>query len=142
MRHENRIVAFANVMTTDHKHLATIDLMRHFDDAPPGLMDYLFTELMLRLKADGYAAFSLGIAPLSGLESRRGSRWTARLGALVFRHGGHFYNFEGLRNFKDKFDPVWRPCFLVAPPRANILLVATDAAALIAGGVRQALVSD
>ena len=142
VRHENRIVAFANVMTTDHKHLATIDLMRHFDDAPPGLMDYLFTELMLRLKADGYAAFSLGIAPLSGLESRRGSRWTARLGALVFRHGGHFYNFEGLRNFKDKFDPVWRPCFLVAPPRANILLVATDAAALIAGGVRQALVSD
>ena len=139
VRHEGRIVAFANVLTTGQKALATIDLMRHVDDAPPGLMDYLFIELMTHLKAEGYAAFSLGIAPLSGLESRRGSRWTARLGALVYRHGGHFYNFDGLRNFKAKFDPDWQPRFLVAPPRANILVIATDAVALIAGGMRKAV---
>lgn len=135
--HEARIVAFANVLTTEMKETATIDLMRHVDDAPPGLMDYLFTELMLHLKAEGYAKFSLGMAPLAGLEARRGSRWTMKLGALVYRHGGHFYNFDGLRKFKDKFDPVWEPRFLVAPPRANILLIATDAAALIAGGMRK-----
>lgn len=135
--HEGRIVAFANVLTTELKETATIDLMRHVDDAPSGLMDYLFTELTLHLKAEGFARFSLGMAPLAGLETRRGSRWTMKLGALVYRHGGHFYNFDGLRNFKNKFDPVWEPRFLVAPPRANILLVATDAAALIAGGMRK-----
>ena len=139
VRHDARIVAFANVLTTEARKTATIDLMRHVDDAPAGLMDYLFTELMLYLKAEGFAEFSLGMAPLAGLETRRGSRWTMKLGALVYRHGGHFYNFDGLRNFKNKFDPVWEPRFLVAPPRANILLVATDAAALIAGGMRKAV---
>lgn len=137
VRHEGRIVAFANILTTELKETATIDLMRHVDDAPSGLMDYLFTELMLHLKAEGFARFSLGMAPLAGLETRRGSRWTMKLGALVYRHGGHFYNFDGLRNFKNKFDPVWESRFLVAPPRANILLIATDAAALIAGGMRK-----
>jgi phosphatidylglycerol lysyltransferase len=58
---------------------------------------------------------------------------------MVYRHGGHFYNFEGLRAFKDKFDPVWTPAFLVCPQRANILLIAADAAALIAGGVRKVI---
>lgn len=137
VRHGARIVAFANVLTTEAKETATVDLMRHVDDAPAGLMDYLFTELMLHLKAEGFAEFSLGMAPLAGLETRRGSRWTMKLGAFVYRHGGHFYNFDGLRNFKDKFEPVWEPRFLIAPPRANILLIATDAAALIAGGMRK-----
>jgi len=141
VRHGGRIVAFANVLTTEAKKTATIDLMRHVDDAPSGLMDYLFTELMLHLKADGFSEFSLGMAPLSGLENRRGSRWTMKLGALVYRHGGHFYNFDGLRNFKDKFAPVWQPRFLVASPRANILLIAADAAALIAGGMRKVVVA-
>jgi len=139
VRHQDRIVAFANVLATDAKRTATIDLMRHLADAPAGVMEYLFTELMLHLKAEGYGAFSLGMAPLAGLESRRGSRWTLKLGAMVYRHGGHFYNFEGLRAFKDKFDPVWTPAFLVCPQRANILLIAADAAALIAGGVRKVI---
>ena len=137
VRHEGRIVAFANVLTTRLKQTATIDLMRHVSDAPSGLMDFLFTALMLHLKTEGYVAFSLGMAPLAGLETRRGSRWSMKLGALIYRHGGHFYNFDGLRNFKDKFDPDWQPRFLVAPARTNILLVAADATALISGGIRK-----
>jgi len=140
VRHEDRIVAFANILTTDKKETATVDLMRQVGDAPSGLMDFLFTELLLYLKSEGFAEFSLGMAPLAGLETRRGSRWTVKLGSFVYRHGGHFYNFDGLRNFKDKFDPIWQPRFLVAPPRANVLLIATDAATLIAGGMRQAFV--
>ena len=140
VKHEDRIVAFANVLLTEQKQTATIDLMRQVDDAPSGLMEFLFTELMLHMKTEGFTEFSLGMAPLAGLETRRGSRWTMKLGALVYRHGGHFYNFDGLRNFKNKFDPDWQPRFLVAPPRANILLIATDAAALISGGMRKAVV--
>ena len=140
VKHEDRIVAFANVLLTEQKQTATIDLMRQVDDAPSGLMEFLFTELMLHMKTEGFTEFSLGVAPLAGLETRRGSRWTMKLGALVYRHGGHFYNFDGLRKFKNKFDPDWQPRFLVAPPRANILLIATDAAALISGGMRKAVV--
>lgn len=133
VRLEGRMVAFANILATDGKEKATIDLMRHANDAPSGLMEYLFIALMLHLKADGYAEFSLGMAPLSGLETRRGSRWTMKLAGMVYRHGGHFYNFEGLRAFKNKFDPEWRPRYLAAPPQTNILVIAADAAALVSG---------
>jgi lysylphosphatidylglycerol synthetase-like protein (DUF2156 family) len=78
--------------------------------------------------------FSLGNAPLAGLEARRGASLSTRLGALVYRHGRQFYNFEGLRAFKDKFDPDWRPVYVAIPPRANILVVATDVVSLISKG--------
>lgn len=139
-RHNDRMVAFANILMTECRQTVTIDLMRHVDDAPSGLMEYLFIALMLHLKGEGFEDFSLGMAPLSGLEARRGSRWTMKLGAMVYRHGGHFYNFEGLRTFKDKFRPEWHPRFLIAPRRANILAIAADAAALVSGGVQDAKV--
>jgi phosphatidylglycerol lysyltransferase len=134
--YQDRTVAFANLLVTDAKKRATVDLMRHVSDAPAGLMEFLFCELILHLRDAGYERFSMGMAPLAGLEIRRGSRWTTRMGALVYRHGRNFYNFEGLRQFKGKFDPEWRPKYLVVPPRANVLIVAADAAALIGGGLR------
>ena len=47
----------------------SIDLMRHTDEAA-GAMDFLFAEMMLWGASQGYQRFSLGMAPLSGLESR------------------------------------------------------------------------
>lgn len=136
---EGRIVAFANLWLTETREKATIDLMRQVDDAPSGLMDFLFTELMLHFKEEGYREFSLGNAPLSGLDARRGAKLSTRLGAFVYRHGRQFYNFEGLRNFKEKFDPDWRPVYIALPPRANVLGVATDVVSLIGGGLRSTI---
>lgn len=141
VRHEQRIVAFANLWLTEQKHAATIDLMRHLDEAPSGVMEFLFTELLLHFAEEGYAEFSLGNAPLSGLEARRGAALSTRLGAIVYRHGRQFYNFEGLRNFKDKFAPDWRPIYVAIPPRANILAVASDVVRLI-GMVKPQSTSD
>ncbi|NIY79921.1 bifunctional lysylphosphatidylglycerol flippase/synthetase MprF [Celeribacter sp. HF31] len=126
VRHEGKIVAFANLWVTDRKHRASLDLMRHRDSIPNGTMDFLFTSLLLHFKDDGHAEFSLGNAPLSGLEARRGVRMSTHLGAFVYRHGGQFYNFEGLRGFKQKFSPRWEPVYIVVPPRANIMAVAHD----------------
>lgn len=129
-------VAFANVLGTALNDTASIDLMRHGTDAPSGVMEYLFTALMLRMKEDGAAWFSLGMAPLSGLEARRGvSLWT-QFGAHIYRHGGHFYNFEGLRRFKEKFDPEWRPRYLACATALPPVGPLTDASLLIAGGAR------
>ncbi|MFN3646059.1 MAG: bifunctional lysylphosphatidylglycerol flippase/synthetase MprF [Gemmobacter sp.] len=133
VRHQGRIVAFANILTTDSRAMATIDLMCHVEDAPSGTMDFLFTDLMLRLKAEGYRAFSLGMAPLSGLAPERSRRLWDRFGALIYSHGGNFYNFEGLRAFKDKFHPDWRPRYLAAPSALPPLLTLADAARLIGG---------
>ncbi|MFN4159737.1 MAG: phosphatidylglycerol lysyltransferase domain-containing protein [Gemmobacter sp.] len=133
VRHQGRIVAFANILQTDSRAMATIDLMRHAEGAPAGTMDFLFTDLMLRLKAEGYRAFSLGMAPLSGLAPERSRRLWDRFGALIYSHGRNFYNFEGLRAFKDKFHPDWRPRYLAAPSALPPLLTLADAARLIAG---------
>jgi phosphatidylglycerol lysyltransferase len=109
--------------------------MRYADGAPPGVMEFLFAELLLWGCANGYRWFSLGMAPLSGFEQHRLAPLWNRLGALLFRHGEHFYNFQGLRAFKDKFDPVWEPRYLAAPGGLAIPFVLTDVAALISGGV-------
>jgi phosphatidylglycerol lysyltransferase len=136
VRHSGRIVAFANLMTTDSKDTATIDLMRHLQDGPTGVMDFLFTELMIRMRAEGYRRFSMGMAPLSGMEARQGTRIWNRFGAAIFQHGGHFYNFAGLRAFKAKFDPNWEPRYLAVPSAMPPMLPIADAAMLIAGGSR------
>ena len=98
-------------------------------------MEALFVELILWGQAQGYAWFSLGMAPLSGFERHRLAPLWNRLGALLFRHGEHFYNFRGLRAFKDKFDPVWEPRYLAAPGGLATPFVLTDVAALVSGGV-------
>ena len=56
----------------------------------------------------------MGMAPLAGLEENPlGPLWM-RAGVWIFRHGEHFYNFQGLRRYKDKFNPEWRPRYLAS----------------------------
>ncbi len=78
-------------------------------------MDFLFAELMLWGKAENYHWFSLGMAPLAGLEYRPLVPLCHKVGATIFKMGDQFYNFEGLHNYKAKFDPAWEPRYLAAP---------------------------
>lgn len=136
VRREGIPIAFANLLITDTRHEASIDLMRYLPDAPSGTMDYLFAEILLHLQAQGYGRFSLGMAPMAGMvDRRRAPRWQ-RLGRLLFDYGERFYNFRGLYRFKDKFDPHWEPRYLMAPGGIAPLLALVDVAALIGGGVK------
>lgn len=136
VRREGRIIAFANLLATDAKDEASIDLMRHLPESPPGTMDFLFAKIMLHLQAQGYQRFGLGMSPMAGMaERRRAPRWQ-RLGRLLFEHGERFYNFRGLHSFKDKFEPVWEARYLAAPGGVAPLFVLVDVAALIGGGVK------
>jgi phosphatidylglycerol lysyltransferase len=133
------IIAFANLwLGADHEEVS-IDLMRHVADAPSVIMDYLFVELMLWGRTQGYAWFNLGMAPLSGLEARAIAPLWSRLGTLVYRHGEHFYNFQGLRLYKEKFDPVWEPRYLACPGGLALPRVLADVAALVSRGFRGVL---
>jgi phosphatidylglycerol lysyltransferase len=131
-----RIVAFANVWAGTAKEEMSIDLMRHAADAPPGVMEYLFAELLVWGNAQGYRWFSLGMAPLAGFEAHRLAPLWSRLGGAVYRHGEHFYNFQGLRFFKDKFDPVWEPRYLASPGGLATPFVLGHVAALVSGGLK------
>jgi phosphatidylglycerol lysyltransferase len=136
VRDGGRTVAFANLWTGTAGSEVSVDLMRHVDDAPDGVMEFLFLELMLWGQAQGFREFSLGMAPLAGLPDRSLAPLSARAGAWLFRHGEHFYNFQGLRQYKDKFDPTWRPRFMASPGGMALPRILANVATLIAGGVR------
>ena len=129
------LIAFANVWSSGHKEELSVDLMRHRVDSPNGVMEFLFTELLLWGQQQSYRWFSLGMAPFAGFERHRLTPLWNRFGSLLFRHGEHFYNFQGLHAFKDKFDPVWEPRYLATPGGLAVPFVLTDVAALISGGV-------
>ncbi|HEU4564616.1 MAG TPA: bifunctional lysylphosphatidylglycerol flippase/synthetase MprF [Gemmatimonadaceae bacterium] len=130
-----RIVAFANVWQSAAREELSVDLMRYVPDAPHGVMDYMFIELMLWGKREGYRWFNLGMAPLSGFERRALAPLWSRVGAMVFRHGEHFYNFRGLRQYKEKFDPVWTPSYLASPGGLALPRILANVASLISGGL-------
>jgi len=132
----DRPIAFATLMITGRQFEASVDLMRHLPEAPNGTMDFLFAKLLLHYQAIGFQRFGLGMAPLSGMADHPlASRWH-RLGRLLFAHGENFYNFQGLRAFKEKFNPEWEARYLVAPGGLTPLFVLADVAALISGGLR------
>jgi phosphatidylglycerol lysyltransferase len=130
-------VAFANLWTTGTRAELSVDLMRFAPQAPRSAMDYLFIELMLWGQRAGYHWFNLGMAPLSGLERHPLAPAWHRVGNFVFRHGEHFHNFEGLRRYKAKFDPVWEPRYLVARGGIALPRVLVDISVLIAGGMKE-----
>ena len=131
-----RIVGFANLwLGGDHQELS-VDLMRHVEDAPYGVMDFLFAEVMLWGKAHGFSWFNLGLAPFSGMEKHTLAPAWHRVGAFIFRYGENFYNFEGLRRYKSKFNPEWRAKYLATRGGLNIAAALLDVSTLISGGLR------
>lgn len=136
VRWQGRIVAFANLWCAGAHEEVAPDLMRYVRAAPPSVMEYLFLRLILWAKEQGYRWLNLGMVPLAGLEARAAAPFWNRVGALAFRYGEHFYNFQGLRQFKSKFDPEWRPKYLVSPGGLLVPRVLANVAALVSGGVR------
>ena len=136
VRREGRLAAFANVWTAADREELSVDLMRFLRDAPNGVMEYMFVKLMLWGREQGYRWFNLGMAPLSGMQEHALAPLWMRLGALLYRHGENFYNFQGIRQYKDKFAPVWEPKYLASPGGLALPRIVTNVAALIAGGLR------
>jgi len=135
-----QIVAFASVWPGPHAVELSIDLMRYHHEAPNGVMEGLMVFLMRWGKEQGYRSFSLGMAPLSGFEGSPVAPLWNRLGSFLYSHGEKFYNFQGLRAYKDKFHPSWESRYLAYPGGLRLPRTLADVAALIAGGYRSILI--
>ncbi len=136
VRKGGKVLGFANVLLGADKQELSIDLMRYLPESPRGIMEYIFIQFMLWGKQGGYQWFNLGMAPFSGFEAHRFSPLWSRLGAFVFRHGEHFYNLQGLRQYKEKFDPLWEPKYLITPAGLALPRILTNIASLISGGMK------
>jgi phosphatidylglycerol lysyltransferase len=138
VRRGGAIVAFADLWRGGSIELS-VDLMRYSDAAPTGVIDFLLIECMLWGKRQGYQWFNLGMAPLSGLEEHALAPTWHKIGRMVQRYGEMFFPFEGLRKYKEKFLPVWRPRYLAAPPGLGMAGALLDVTSLISGGVGKVL---
>ncbi|MEY8441993.1 bifunctional lysylphosphatidylglycerol flippase/synthetase MprF [Lactobacillaceae bacterium 24-114] len=104
----DKIVAFATLMPTGGKKYLTIDLMRHAKDAPSGIMDKIFISLFLYGQENGYEYFDLGMAPLSNVGESQFSFLGEKIAHFIYEYGYHFYGFQGLRHYKNKYADVWQ----------------------------------
>lgn len=129
-----RLVAFGNLWQGAGPEELSLDLMRYAEDAPAGVMDFLFIKTMLWGREEGYRWFDLGMAPLAGMEPALSPSLWNRVAGLIYAHGEHFYNFQGLRGFKAKFDPVWEPMYLASPGGFGLPRIIANIATLIGGG--------
>ena len=139
MTKDNRPVAFANLWYGAEKVEMSLDLMRFDASAPEGTMEFLFVELMLRGAGLGYQWFNLGMAPLSGIESQRLAPLWSQAASFAFRHGEQFYNFKGLRQYKEKFHPEWKPKYIAYPGGFTLPRVLASITTLVSGGLMRTL---
>ncbi|MFI5240640.1 MAG: bifunctional lysylphosphatidylglycerol flippase/synthetase MprF [Candidatus Saccharimonadia bacterium] len=109
----DKLIAFANAIPSYHSPIKTIDLMRHRADAPSNTMDFLFMKILEHSHSSNVEKFSLGLAPLSGIEAGEGRTPEEKLLGYLYRSGGRIFSFAGLRQFKNKFEPEWHEKFLL-----------------------------
>jgi phosphatidylglycerol lysyltransferase len=135
-RKEGRIVAFSNAWVSGQKAEVEADLMRYTADAPPGIMRFVLIEMMLWARKEGFVWFNLGMASLSGLSVHPGAPIWNQLAVAIRGYGERFYNFQGIREFKQWFYPEWDPLFLVSPGGAARPLIIANIASLVSGDLQ------
>jgi len=137
-REGGRILAFANLLEGPRREELSIDLMR-YRTGGPSVMDFLITSLLLYAKDGGYRTFNLGMAPLASVGEHRDAHVRERLAGLFFRRGEPWYNFQGVRFYKEKFNPEWAPRYLAYQRAGEWPIALANVSALIAGSWGSAL---
>ena len=134
VRVAGRIVAFATVWLSGKHAEAEVDLMRYSSAAPPSVMRYVIAEFMLWARAQGYGEFNLGMVPLAGIRTGRVAPLWNQIASAIRIGGERYYNFRGLREFKEWFHPEWEPSYLVSPGGIRRPVIVASIASLISGG--------
>ncbi|WP_208094631.1 phosphatidylglycerol lysyltransferase domain-containing protein [Mucilaginibacter agri] len=108
---DEKVLAFLNIIPDYTAGEATYDLIRKTPDAPGGNMDVLIIELINYCKNKGYHYLNMGLAPMSGIE--KAQDLPERTIKFAYEKIQQFRHYRGLRDFKEKFDPLWRNKYLV-----------------------------
>ncbi len=130
-RFQGKLVAFASVWASAERAEAEVDLMRYSAAAPQAVMRYLLVELCFWAQREGYETFNLGMVPLAGIRRSAVAPMWHQVTSLFKRAGERYYNFEGLRDFKQWFHPEWEPSYLVSVGGTKRPILIANIAALI-----------
>jgi phosphatidylglycerol lysyltransferase len=120
---EEKIVAFVNIIPEFVEGEATYDLMRKTKDAPNGVMDFILIELFNYLKTQQFTHVNLGFAPMSGINDPH--TFPERSMKFAYQKIKSFSHYKGLREYKEKFEPVWYNKYLIYQHDYDLLQVPT-----------------
>lgn len=128
---KQRAVAFASIMPTGGKRVLSVDLMRHSKEAPSGIMDKIFISLFEYGQKQGYDYFNMGMAPLSNVGRSEYSFIEERAAHLIYEYGYHFYGFQGLRSYKNKYVTEWHSKYTAYRKRSSVLITMLQLASVV-----------
>jgi lysylphosphatidylglycerol synthetase-like protein (DUF2156 family) len=102
----------------------TLDVMRRAHDAGPGTVEFLIGTAALAFQDEGAEWISLSGAPLALPPGAAGGDALTRLLELAGRTMEPVYGFRSLLAFKAKFQPRYRPLWLVYPGNGDLPRIA------------------
>ncbi|HWT40925.1 MAG TPA: phosphatidylglycerol lysyltransferase domain-containing protein [Dongiaceae bacterium] len=100
-------LAYTSLLPTYQADLASIDHFRFVEKMPSTGMHFLLSEVLLCLHKEAVATFNLGLAPLAHIGRGKDAPQQRLLG-IAKRLGNRYYSFDGVAQFKGKFDPTWK----------------------------------
>jgi lysylphosphatidylglycerol synthetase-like protein (DUF2156 family)/UDP-2,3-diacylglucosamine pyrophosphatase LpxH len=111
----------------------SLDVMRRLPDVPNGLMDFLLISTMRHLAGQGATGMGLNFATMRsvldpGALPADGRSWVAGLERRVLHSLSQTFQIESLWQFNAKYDPRWRPRYLVYEHPAHLPEIAAAVA--------------
>lgn len=110
-----KVIAFADLLSGYNRQEVTVNLMRHRADVEKGTMDFLFVSMIQHFQKLDYDGFNFSLSPLAGVGQSPEAQRVEKGLNYFFEHLNQFYNFKGLHQFKEKYQPRWEPRYLVYP---------------------------
>ena len=100
----------------------SLDTMRRVGETPNGLNEAMLCRALEAAREVGVPELSLNYAGLAHLVrgADSGGRGRKRLTTVMLRLLGSRFQLERLVRFNEKFDPEWRPRFLIYQSRATL----------------------
>jgi phosphatidylglycerol lysyltransferase len=108
---EGRIVAFLNIIPDYSPDECTYDMIRKTSDAPGGAMDALIVRLIEYAREKGYLFLNMGMVPMAGIDKPENT--AEQVVKFAYERLKRFRNYQGLRDFKEKYATRWLDKFLV-----------------------------
>lgn len=114
IKKDSEILAFASMNPIKNTKNLSIDLMRHKNNVFSGIMDMMFISIINWAKENGYKYFDLGLSPLSNVGNSIFASKKEKAAKLAYKYANKLYGFQGLRKFKNKYNPEWNSIFIAS----------------------------
>ncbi len=108
------------ITCADNENVKT-DLILRRKNSPNGVMEAVIYHIFRKLKKEGYKNWSLGEVPYIVYDSPKISK--EFLINFAGRRLKFAYNYLGLYNFKNKFNPDWKDVYLCCKPGISLFTI-------------------